>query len=120
MRVIQLSVKAWLVLDERTRPRFLISRAPMIHKRTGETHVVHRVERWNHIPTSRKIVAVCDGERDARNWCAAAFENEARAASRQALSTDPATGLTREQLARVHSPSAGGVTHAHSPQAEPA
>lgn len=104
MRVIQLSVKAWLILDEQTRPRFLISRCPMVHKRTGETHVVHRVERWNHIPESRKILAVCDGEMDARNWCAAAFENEARAAARHVAGVDPATGLTRAQLARVHAP----------------
>jgi len=28
VRVIQLSVKAWLVLDEQTKPRFLIARFP--------------------------------------------------------------------------------------------
>lgn len=66
----------------------------MVHKQTGETHVVHKVESWNHVPESRHVVAVCDGEMAARGWCEAALENEARAVARgYKPGTDPATGL---------------------------
>ncbi len=94
MRVIQLSLKSWLVLDEHVKPRWLITRTPMVHKQTGETHVVHKVERWNHFPESRHLLAVCDGEMAAREWCETALENEARAAARgHTPGTNPATGL---------------------------
>ncbi|MEJ1922228.1 hypothetical protein [Microbacterium sp. KHB019] len=102
MRVIQLSLKSWLVLNDNARPQFLIVRAPMVHKPTGETHVVHRVERWNHIPESRHLLVVCDGEMDARKWCAAELEISARAAANRRPGVDPATGLRGEQLARFH------------------
>lgn len=114
MRVIQLSLKSWLVLGDNARPQFLIVRAPMVHKPTGETHVVRRVERWNHIPESRHLLAVCDGEMDARKWCAAELEKSARAAADRRRGVDPATGLTGEQLARLHAPNAN-----HQPSVHP-
>lgn len=94
MRVIQLSVKSWLVVDDLVKPRFLITRAPMVNRSTGETHVVHRVDRWNHISESRHTVAVCDGEMAARDWCKTALENAERARVRgHKPGTNPATGL---------------------------
>ncbi len=66
--VIQLSEASWLVLDGTVRARWLIVKAPLIHKGTGETHVMHRVELWSLV-TPRPVLSVHDGLEAAKAWC---------------------------------------------------
>lgn len=88
MHVIAVSLKSWLVLDDAVTPRFLIVRGPMVNKSTGETHIVHRVEHWNVVPASRTVLAVCDGEMAAREWCAAQIERVSADRARTADALD--------------------------------
>lgn len=69
MHVIQVAARSWLVLDEITRPRWLISEGPLVHKATGETHVMHRVMSWNIDPAERRTRSVHDGLNAAQDWC---------------------------------------------------
>lgn len=79
MHVIQLSLQSWLVLDAQVKPRYLIERGPMVNKSTQETHIVHKVSRWALQAGSRDLLAVCDGEMAAREWCDAALRKQATA-----------------------------------------
>lgn len=110
MRVIQLSPRSWLVLDDAIRPRWLIVKGPMVEKATGETHMVHRVEHWNHEASQRSVLAVCDGEMAARAWCEHELEEEAARSAAKAervRGRDPATGLPYEQFRRLYGRGAG-------------
>ncbi len=91
IHVVQLSASSWLVLDSVVAARWLIVEAPLVHKGTGETHVMHRVELWN--PTQpRPVLSVHDGLEAAKAWCTEELAAEARMRAR-GHGLDPATGL---------------------------
>ena len=71
MRVIQLSVRSWLVFTEPATPRYLIVEGPLVHRETGETHMMHRVEWWHIDPKQRNTLSVHDSLGAAQRWCKA-------------------------------------------------
>lgn len=74
MHVIQVSDRSHLVLDDLVNPRWLIVYGPMVHRATGETPIVYRVERWHLDPRKRTTIGVHEHLGSAKAWCAAALE----------------------------------------------
>lgn len=71
MHVIQLARSQWLILTDDVKPRMLITQGPMVHDRTRETLIVHRVEWWSVERSQRKLMAVHETYEQAVEWCRA-------------------------------------------------
>lgn len=101
----------WLVLDDVHRPRFLIVLGPAINRRTGETHILYRIDHHQLRRTDRRPLAWLETYQEAVDWCRTTLEtpelNAPRAAGhgsavtvevqrqRWAEGLDPATGESR-------------------------
>lgn len=87
--MIQLAPAQWLVLDDHVKPRFLITRGPLVSRETRETQIMHRIEQWR-VEKPRECVAVVDGLIAVQRWCDHAIKKgTADAASQSYLSRDP-------------------------------
>lgn len=91
VHLIQISETAWLVVDEMVKPRFLIVNGPLVHRETGETHLVHRVEWWSIDPKKRTVLAVCDGLLAARTWCREEMKREVERKAEDSARLSPRT-----------------------------
>lgn len=69
MNTIRASTTVWLILDDGLAPRWVIVYTPAVHKVTGETHMMYRVDRWHLEPKARKAEAWHDELQAAIAWC---------------------------------------------------
>jgi hypothetical protein len=113
VRVIQVAVEVWLVIDAVYRPRYLIVRGPAVNRRTWETHVMYRIDGHALVRAERRPLAWCETYAEAVSWCREQLETPEMAApirdgyggaitprmqrERWAAGLDPATGLPRER-----------------------
>ncbi|GAA4351184.1 hypothetical protein GCM10023087_18310 [Microbacterium rhizosphaerae] len=66
---IQVETTAWLVTNAVHTPRFLIRYLPAVSKRTHETHMLYRVQRWQLEPSKRETLGWHDTYAEAEAHC---------------------------------------------------
>lgn len=93
MFVIQLAESQWLTLDRHVKPRYLITRGPMVQRGTHETHIVCRIESWSHVKKDRQVFAVLPHLGVATVWCRSQIAQDEAEQARVSRSVD----ITRQQ-----------------------
>lgn len=71
---IQVETRAWLVVNEVHIPKFLIRYLPAVNKRTRETHMLYRVQRWQLDKAKRETIGWHDTYAEAEAQCRAIIE----------------------------------------------
>jgi hypothetical protein len=69
VRIIQVATRSWLVLGEAFQPRFLVAYGPAVHRVTGETHMMYRVDQHAMDRAHRRSLAWLETFADAEAWC---------------------------------------------------
>lgn len=76
MLFLQIETSWWVVVDDVTRPRFIVHHGPTVDPVTRETLFRYRIDRWQLERTQRRTETLCDTLSESAEWCRAQLDDQ--------------------------------------------